>query len=562
MNSPATIVTALYDIGRDKLKGKCAHRAFSKYLDWFKHLLSINSPMVIFIPDDYHSYVLQYRDPEYSTKIVIRKFEELAAYKYHDHIQETIDNMVKEPNVDGKIPNHFRDCPEFITAKYETIIYSKFDFLKEVAADNPYNTEYFIWLDAGTFYQPPPFDVKLPWPDSHKIQILGNKFLVSDYNFDVNNRLPLKDKRSYLRLNKNEICAFMLGGNKSAIDKIHTKFWAEIDNALSMGVINNEQHILQLMVLDNPEDYHIWHRTRINYPSMPIPLRDRMIPSELAIGTFIGENYKTFSDIKLLTISTKEVPYSKYEKWETTAKYYGYNYEILCKDKSWEGFGMKIRMFYERLKSVTEPYVVLTDSNDVFFTGPPEELYDNFIRTGEDIIVGSEMKPHYIKGHHNKSSVTPFFENIKKSEQAFPNSGFIMGKTEHVKRLMEINLDYQDDQAACFDTIYEAKLNLALDYHTILVGNVPNYHNENYKAIEYFTFDEKLRRYKNVYSGETPAVLHFPGGNILPMTDFFANIHPELTIFQRSNSTNSIWVFVGIVIFVIILTIIVYFASR
>ena len=73
---------------------------------------------------------MEHRPPEYQTTIIVRKFTDLLAYAYHDRIQSTISSMIDEIKRGGKI-FYNSGCPEFITAKYEVIIYSKFDFLKE-----------------------------------------------------------------------------------------------------------------------------------------------------------------------------------------------------------------------------------------------------------------------------------------------------------------------------------------------------------------------------------------------------------------------------------------------
>lgn len=557
MDGSTTLVTALYDIGRDNLKGKNAHRSFTKYLNWFKNLLLINVPMVIFIPKNLYPYILEHRPPNYLTKIIIREFEDLNAYKYHDRIQSTIDKMVNEPNSDGTIPSYFSECPEFITAKYEVIIYSKFDFLHEVANDNPHNTNYFIWLDAGTFYQETPFNYKLPWPDPYKIQILGDKFLVSDYKFNVNNMSPLKDKKSYLRLNNNEICAFILGGTIKAINKIHTQFWDEVDNAINMGVINNEQHILQLMVLERPHDYYIWYRTRYQYPKLSIPLRDRMIPCELALGTFIKENYPINNNIKVLTVATKEISKMTYERWETTAIHFGYNYEILGREESWKGFGTKFKLYYKKLKTVTEPYTVLTDCTDLFFCGSSQELFDKFIRLNKDIIVGGEPEVWYRNGKQKIELLQSYFNKIKQSSQVYPNSGFIMGKTNILRNFLELYLDYKDDQAACFDAMYEDKAPITIDYNTTLVANIPGYKNQS-EVLSNFTFDTNLKRYKNIKTGELPVIFHFPGNNKFVMQEFYIISQPDLAVESQSSNTQSGWVFLGIIFILFIILMIIY----
>jgi len=565
----ATVVTALYDIGRANLTGEYAYRPFTKYLSWFKNLLSLNVPMVIFIPDYLHSYVLEHRSPDIPTTVIIRNFEDLSAYKYHDRIQDTIDSMILTATNNKSIPHHFITSPEFITAKYETIIFSKFDLLKEVAASNQHNSKYFIWLDAGTFYQPPPLDNSLPWPDPYKMEIIEDKFLVANNGFDPLDSSPLNDKYSYLLQSKNGICAYILAGTKEAIDRTHTLFWNEVDNALSLGVINNEQHILQLMALERPLDYYLWYHTSHQYPNLPNPQRDRMIPTELALGTPIGENYFINPQLKVLAVATREIAPSEFSRWEATALQFGYNYEIIGRDMQWKGFNTKIRLCQDKLQSVNEPYTLITDCTDVFFCGSSSEILNKFISLDKDVIVGGEMEMYY-PGKTDKPTIEKFFENIRKSPQSFPNGGFILGKTDKLLELMTMNIEYSDDQASYFDTIHQNKFPLAIDYDTTLIANIANYHNRMDKILTYFQFDPKLNRYYNVHTHEYPSVFHFPGKNWGPMTDFYRKSQSHFVVeksnklagFDQSNTSSSAaWIFLLILLLLIIICITVYLTT-
>ena len=535
-----TVITALYDIGRDKLTGKVAQRSFSKYLSWFKYLLKINVPMVIFIPSYLEQYVRENRSLDYKTTIIIREFEQLSAYKYYDIIQSIIDNMAKEV---GK-PKHFSLCPEYMTAKYQTIIYSKFDFLYEVSNSNPYNSQYFIWLDAGTFYNDPPFDYNLPWPDPYKINILGNKFLISNTN--LTDLTPIKDKKHVLRQNNNVICAFILGGNKNIIEQVHKQFWQEVNNTIQLGVASNEQNILHLMILEQPDRYFLWKPKIIHLYNKNFN-KDRAIPYELAIGTYISVGYPINPKIKLYSVATKNIPESRYKRLQLTAKYYGYHYEFLGRNKEWQGFNSKIKLYNEALAHTKEPYTILVDCNDLFICASSDELCNKFEALKKDLIVGGERIPHY-PSNGNKNDIFKYFENIKHSDQAYPNSGFIMGKTDKLKQLMELHMGYKDDQVACFDTIYHNKMNLSIDYNITLIGNVPNY--RQIKSEEDYEFNNKLRRYKNIQSGEYPAVLHFPGGSVYMMDKFFMNQNEELLLSDTFHTGTG---FIFLILFIIII---------
>lgn len=530
-----TVVTALYDIGRDKLSGKYAHRPFQKYLDWFQNLLLLNVPMVIFIPPELQSIV----NRKYPTKVVTRSFEQLQAYQYLNKTQSVIDHMRT-----NNYRKYFDECPEFITAKYETIIFSKFDFLAEVANSNPFQTEYFIWLDAGTFYYPPSFDYTLPWPDSYKIDIIKDKFLLPNWHYN-----PDIIKYDYMLQNDNAIYAYMLGGNKNSVNLVRKEFWAQVNKHLTAGVINNEQHILAIMLKERSDNFYLWKATGAKYSKLEIPTKDRMIPAELSTGTLMLENYPINNHIKLLTVASENIKPEQYQKWEQSAQYYGYNYEVLGRNSKWVSFNTKIKLCYDRLQSIKEQYTVITDCTDLFMCAPSQELYEKL--SNRNLVVGGEWGMFYRKGKYADNIIKSHFESIKKSEHAFPNGGFVCGQTTQVLKLMEAIIDYEDDQGGYYDIIYEKKLDFDIDYETKFVGNILDYGNINTKY--QFYFDEKRRRYINKQNGEAPIALHFPGKYWNAMKEFWHTSQTD----SESNEEN--WLILIIFVLVIIVFIVVLY---
>jgi hypothetical protein len=509
-----TVVTSLYDIGRSNLEGEFVKRSFDTYLQRFKHLLAIDVPMIIFIPKKLQEFVQIYRK-DYPTKIIVRKFKDLSAYKYHDKMQDIINNVKKGCEKD------YNRYPEFVTSKYETVIFSKFDFLKEAAEENPFKTDYFIWMDAGAFYNKTTFNIS-PWPDPYKISILGDKFLIPNISLDPNNKTS--NKKEYLRNHDNKICCYIMGGKKDIINKVHSDFWKEVNNAIELNVINNEQILLQLVIQQHPQDYFLWSTKNHKYDLIESPTKDRMIPYELAYGTFMTQKFNINPNIKLLTIATKEIKPKHYFKWETSAKYYGYNYEVIGKDTKWSGFNTKIKLCIDKLKTVKEEYTLITDCTDVFFCGCSNELYD---KLNKDVIVGSELRIWYNGGKYSHKDLYLYFNDIKQSEQKFPNGGFIIGKTVELIKVMELISEYKDDQVGYFDIIYDKRYPLSLDYETKLVGNIPNY-KDHLLSPNYFVYDKQINRYKNKFNDETPVALHFPGGNFYYMQEYYNTVNSEL----------------------------------
>lgn len=551
-----TVVTALYDIGRAAVKGG-AYVPFSKYLSWFKNLLSLNVPLVVFVDESLLDYVRSHRPKNYQTEVVTRKFEDLAAYTYHNKMQLAIDKMRQDKSLWKKMGKQFRSAPEYSTAKYQVVTFSKFDLLKEVSEQNPFSSEYFLWLDAGTFQGEPDFDFSLPWPDQYKVKVLRENFLVPNRCFDWFEKISL-GVRAYISTKKAEICSYVLGGKKEVISKVHRDFWKKVDNLLEQDLITNEKIILQRLILEDHKKYFLWYPTKFNYFKESRLDCDRKIPYELASGTYMAEDYAVNPDLKMLTVATKEISESKYSRWKVSAKHFGYNYEVLGRDTAWEGFKTKIRLFKERLETVTEPYVALTDSTDIFFCGSSFETLEKFKSLNKDLIVGGEVNCYCPGVKPDFETMAEYFDKIRESEHRYPNSGLIMGKTELVLQLMTLHLGYHDDQTACFETIYNKRAQLDIDYQTKIVANIPSF-----KAVSSknrFRFNEKNGRFQNIASLEYPPVMHFPGRYFSLMSEFYCLVFPpdklsatEVERARHNDTTALMWIVLSLILLLIVI---------
>lgn len=560
---PATVVTSLYDIGRGRMNGKFVYRPFEDYLSWMKNLLLMNCPMVIYTSKSNYSYIIENRPKLYPTKIVIRELENLRAYKYREILDETIKKM----KLMGYKHDHYDICPEFVTPDYNIVIYSKLDFLKESSEENIFNTEYFIWLDARSFRNSLQFNPEIIWPDKYKIKCLGNKFLLCDravekplLKLDTNE--VESEKIKFMRGHNNFVYAYILGGIKSTINKVWNLFWKEINTLLNMGVCNNEQHILYILSLENKDLFFKWKQ--IHYDNIEYPTRHLMIPSELATGNYISYGYPINFKLKIYAVATVNILEQQYEKWVNTAKYYGYDYEILGRNSKWSGFETKIKLVRDSLETCKHPYVAVVDCTDVFFSGPSEELLDKYItfydNCGKYVLSGGETSMFYKKGKHKDNIIRDYFEKIKKSRQKFPNGGFVIGRQSDVFKYYDKILDYKDDQASLYDYFYENKIN-NIDYDTHLVANII----KKPESLTNFEFDPVLNRYKNNVNGSYPVVLHFPGSNFYYMNRFYTDVKPKHTLaikdklyFNYNYQSDN---FYGIWFFIVTIFVIVLFAS-
>lgn len=137
-----TIVTGLWNLGRDNLKD--FGRSFDHYLKTFEELLTLDINMCIWVPHELESFVAQRRSKN-NTKIYLKDKEEFETYfPYFNEVQRirTKESWYKQI---GWLEN----SPQAKLEYYNPIMMSKFLLVNEAAKENPFNTDYFFWLDAG-----------------------------------------------------------------------------------------------------------------------------------------------------------------------------------------------------------------------------------------------------------------------------------------------------------------------------------------------------------------------------------------------------------------------------
>jgi len=140
----------------------------NKYIDWFKNTLAINCPYVVFSDKEGIQLIKHFRQdlPTYYIECEIKDF---YTFKYANKMQ--IHNV---------------HCPSI---ELNLIWNEKIFMVQKAATLNPFNSEWFKWIDAGTcvYRNYPPSNI--PFPNIHKLNTLPkNKFIYSSSN-EINNNL-------------------------------------------------------------------------------------------------------------------------------------------------------------------------------------------------------------------------------------------------------------------------------------------------------------------------------------------------------------------------------------
>lgn len=239
-----TVVTALYDINREHWQDY--RRNWQEYLDYFKNTLSLRCKFVIYVDSTTYDFVLSERkkiDPYMNyTKIIQKEFYQLPKFYLKDRIEKVIRSTEYRNGLVDPNP------PEYNNSSYVVLIHSKMSLVEEAIDKNFYNTDYYMWLDAGIrhdkFRTEDRFKV---YPNPEKINDINGirilcRFKPEDSDLDI---------KSFYKSHKNRFGAAVIVGKKEHIKEFNIKMNEVLQEALDNNLIDSEQSLHTVCYLRN-----------------------------------------------------------------------------------------------------------------------------------------------------------------------------------------------------------------------------------------------------------------------------------------------------------------------
>jgi len=241
-----TLVTSLYNINRETIDG----RKWEDYLEWFAKTLKLKSPMVVYVESDLVNFVKEHRNG-LPTKIIEESISEIPYY----HLKDRTDVIIKSEEYRNKILDNSRiECNSSL---YNIIQYSKFQWLKKASEENYFNSDYYLWVDAGLsrfFYD---INLNQEYPGKlakESLQEIKDNILIQvflSYYPDLANAKLLDE--NYLLDNRSYIMGGMFGSGKESIKKMCSLIDDILEQMLSNNIVNNEQIALGYLYKKHPD---------------------------------------------------------------------------------------------------------------------------------------------------------------------------------------------------------------------------------------------------------------------------------------------------------------------
>ncbi len=246
--SELTIVTGLWNINREG-------RSFDHYIEHFNNLLDTDVSLFIYIPKEYEHLVWAKRK-KHNTFVKIYELEDIKNDIYKPHWDKT-QNIRTNPewfNQKGWLVN----SPQASLEWYNPIVQSKMFMLHSSSVWNPFNSEYFVWIDAGItntvydkyFTDSRVLDKLLPYLES---------FLFLSYPYEADGEIhgfKHDAMNRYVEKNVEYVCrGGLFGGRKEILNHANGLYYSLLQKTLDEGYMGTEESIFTLMSYLEPEVY-------------------------------------------------------------------------------------------------------------------------------------------------------------------------------------------------------------------------------------------------------------------------------------------------------------------
>lgn len=397
--SKLTVVTGLWNIGK---------RSFDEYLEQFKKLLDTDCSMFIYIPKEYEYIVWQKRS-RINTFVKIYELEDIKSMygEFWDKTQKIRENEDWRNQAEW-----LKNSPQANLEWYNPIVMSKFSMLHNVTIWDPFQSEYFMWLDAGIS-----FTVYEKYFTEHRIldKIIPyfDPFLFLSYPYEANKEIhgfEFDAINRYAGDTVKYVCrGGLFGGRKDVIRDGNSIYWHLVNNTLNAGYMGTEESIFSIMAYQEP---HIYKRYSLDYNGLIVKFAQNLLEDKIELEPIPEQKAKpinSYVDISKLKVSvymltfnfTHQVEHTiqtwlKHDKWLTKTRNIlidnstndearitnkalceKYNFEHIITNENTGINGGRFRAAKHFQESDSDYYLFLEDDMGIY---PPEET--GFCRNG------------------------------------------------------------------------------------------------------------------------------------------------------------------------------------
>lgn len=246
-----TVVTGLWDIGRDKLTEGWS-RNYNHYLEKLDQLLKADFNLIIFGDKELEKYVMERRSSA-NTQFIVRELDWIKNMPFYNKIQE----IRTDPNWYNQA-GWLKESTQAKLEMYNPLVMSKVFLLNDAKILDKFNSEYLFWLDAGItntvhygYFTHDKVLEKLP-------DLIDKKFLFVSFPYATGPEIHgfTRSRMNQIAQTENVeyVCrAGFFGGPKHLISDINSIYYGLLRDTLEEGLMGTEESIFTLMTYLHPQ---------------------------------------------------------------------------------------------------------------------------------------------------------------------------------------------------------------------------------------------------------------------------------------------------------------------
>jgi hypothetical protein len=244
-----TIVTALWNLGRGEISDSFK-RGYDNYLQKFSELLKTEVNMYIFIDPSDEEFIWKYRDKS-NTRLNLMSLDELK--KWFNFSDKTNELRKRESWLNQA--GWLMESPQATLDSYNPVVMSKMFMLNNVTLWNPFNNEYFFWIDAGItntvhygyFTHNKVFDNLPDFIDNN------NDFVFLTYPYIGGEEIHGFERKAIAKYSNTDYVKYVcrggfFGGKKQRINELNGLYYSYLQNTLNDGLLGTEESIFTIMM--------------------------------------------------------------------------------------------------------------------------------------------------------------------------------------------------------------------------------------------------------------------------------------------------------------------------
>lgn len=245
-----TLVTGLWDLGRDKLSEGWSRSFDDHYLKKFDDLLKIKSNIIIFGDSNLEKFVWERRE-SHNTQFIKRELDWFINNEFYNKIQ----NIRTNPDWYNQA-GWLSESTQAKLEMYNPLVMSKIFLLNDAKILDKFNSEKLFWIDAGISNT---VHIGYFTHDNvlEKIEKKINKFLFVCFPYNANTEIH---GFSYPKINEwaeNDVKLVgrggFFGGTKESIGEINSIYYNLLNETLTQKYMGTEESLFSIMVYKYPK---------------------------------------------------------------------------------------------------------------------------------------------------------------------------------------------------------------------------------------------------------------------------------------------------------------------